>query len=266
VKVRRGKLATALWLLMPLFAVSAEPPVGTRASFIACPIYRDTDAGRKSGCWVGDDPATGTRFDLSLGIAKPQLAREVLVEGIVAAGANACGGVVLEPVRTSVLETLCSGAILPAEGFPGRRYVLPNEVASPTWVPRKLPQPPYSEQHYVLLFNFGSDFLNYQYSEILLEKMSLYAKASQARSIHITGFAATQPLRVSGRALAEPASLARTRAEIVAEALRRLDIGSAALNVDWRAAPAALDQPLGEASKRRVDITIVPGANQTSPH
>jgi hypothetical protein len=209
VSALRGALAAALLLAAPLIAAAAEPALGTSLSFIACPIYRDTDAGRKSGCWLGDDPATGARFDVSLGIAKPLLNREVLVEGIVTGGAGACGGIVLEPVRTSVLESSCNGALLPAEGFPGRRYVLPAEVPLPAWVTRTLPQPPYSEQHYALLFNFGSDFLNYQYSEILLEKISLYAKASRAREIRITGYAATRPLQVSGRTLAEPASLAR---------------------------------------------------------
>jgi outer membrane protein OmpA-like peptidoglycan-associated protein len=258
VNAARGALLLALGSALSPVALAAEPLAGARVSFIACPIYRDTDAGRKSGCWLGDDPATGTRYDVSLGIAKPQLGHEVLVEGIVAPGANACGGVVLEPARTSVLETICAGAMLPAEGFPGRRYVLPAEVPQPTWVPRKLPEPPYGEQHYVVLFNFGSDFLNYQYSEVLLEKIALYAKASRARTMHVTGYAATQPLQVSGRSIAEPASLARARAEMVAEALRRLDIGPASLRVDWKVNPAAADQPLAEASKRRVEITIVP--------
>ena len=40
--------------------------------FIACPIYRDTDAGRKSGCWLADERASGTRFDVSRGaVASP---------------------------------------------------------------------------------------------------------------------------------------------------------------------------------------------------
>jgi outer membrane protein OmpA-like peptidoglycan-associated protein len=158
-----------------------------------------------------------------------------------------------------VLEGSCNGALLPAEGFPGRRYVLPGEVGLPTWVPRTLPPPPYSEQHYALLFNFGSDFLNYQYSEIMLEKIALYAKASKASVIRITGYATTRTLQVSGRSLTEPASLARDRAEMVAEALRRLDTGGAMLSVKWHTDAAALDQPLIEVSRRRVDIAVMPG-------
>jgi hypothetical protein len=254
-------VAAVLCLGLPWVAGAANPAPGSKVSFIACPIYRDADAGRKSGCWLGDDPATGTRYDISQGLSKPLLGREVLVEGVIIAGSEQlCGGVVLEPVRTAVLEGSCNGTLLPAEGYGGRRYVLPAEVGMPTWVPRALPPPPYSPQHYALLFNFGSDFLNYQYSEILLEKIALYAKASRASVIRIVGFAVTRPLRVSGQSLAEPASLARARAEIVAEALRRLDTGGAMLSVKWRTDPAALDQPLTEASKRRTEIDVVPGS------
>ena len=32
--------------------------------FISCPIYRDADAGRKSGCWLSDDASSGTRYDV----------------------------------------------------------------------------------------------------------------------------------------------------------------------------------------------------------
>ena len=52
--------------------------------FVACPVYRDTDAGKKSGCWLADDPATGRRYDVSQSPTKPDWNFEVLVEGRVA--------------------------------------------------------------------------------------------------------------------------------------------------------------------------------------
>jgi outer membrane protein OmpA-like peptidoglycan-associated protein len=243
---------------------AAAPPAAQGVSFVACPIYRDADSGRKSGCWLADAASTGIRYDISLGIAKPQLGHEVLVEGIASAeadatGANACGGAVLQPVRTSTLESICAGAVIPAEGYPGRRYVLDaTQVLPQTWVPRSDVQPVRTEQRYSILFNFGSSFLNYQYSEVILDRVARTAIASNARSVEITGFAASAGYAVSGRTLREPVSLARERAEIVAEALRRLDVAAKTIKVQWRTDAAALDQPLRETTRRRVDIVIRP--------
>jgi outer membrane protein OmpA-like peptidoglycan-associated protein len=246
-------------------STSAEPAPGTEVRFVACPIYRDTDNGRKSGCWLGDDASSGLRFDIGQGIAKPQLDREVLVEGVVAAQDHACGAVVLKPVRTSTLQSSCPGALLPAEGFPGRRAVATRDVFQPAWIPRQLPPPPYAPQVITVLFDFGSDFLNYQYSENLLERAALYARASHARSVRVEGFAATRALTVSGRELKEPLPLANERAAMVAEALRRLQVDAASIHIVARAVtqPAAAlattpEHALAEAAQRRVEIHIDP--------
>jgi outer membrane protein OmpA-like peptidoglycan-associated protein len=245
-------------------ALAAEPPASKVVSFVACPIYRDADSGRKSGCWLADAASTGIRYDISLGIAKPQIGHEVLVEGIVvldadSSRARACGGVVLEPVRTSTLEPSCVGALIPAEGFPGRRYVSdPTQVLPQTWVERSDVKPSTSGQRYSIVFDFGSSFLNYQYSEVILDRVARTAIASNARNVEITGFAVSDGYAVSGRTLREPVSLARERAEIVAEALRRLDVSAKTIKVQWRTDVAALDQPLREASRRRADIVLNP--------
>lgn len=95
------------------------------------------------------------------------------MEGIASADAdttraNACGGAVLQPVRT--------------------------------------------EQRYSILFNFGSSFLNYQYSEVILDRVARAAVASNARSVEITGFAASDGYAVSGGTLREAS---RRRVDIV---------------------------------------------------
>jgi hypothetical protein len=89
-------LATAL-----CYAADAPKVV----SFIACPIYRDTNQGRKSGCWLADDHESGLRYDIGGGRAKPQIGHEVLVEGVIASSPDVCGGAVLVPVHTAVLES-----------------------------------------------------------------------------------------------------------------------------------------------------------------
>jgi outer membrane protein OmpA-like peptidoglycan-associated protein len=61
---------------------------------------------------------------------------------------------------------------------------------------------------------------------------------------------------VSGRTLSEPSALAKTRAESVAEALRRLGVDPRQMHVSWRKdpEPIASNDGLEEPSKRRVTI------------
>ncbi len=229
-------------------------------TFIGCPIYRDTDAGRKSGCWLAEDPTTGIRYDVTDGPTKPQVGRMSLFEGVVTNDADTCGGIVLRPVRSALLaQETCPKVIIPAEQFPGRRFILPADVLKPTWEPRALPSPPYTTQEFHIVFDYGNDFLIYQYAELILEKVSLYVKASRPKRVVVTGFAATKPVRITGRSLAEPASLAKSRAEATAEALARLGVERRLLRLETRGDPTALAQlptPGPEASKRRVTIRI----------
>jgi outer membrane protein OmpA-like peptidoglycan-associated protein len=237
-------------------------PVELR-TFVACPIYRDTDAGRKSGCWLADDSRSGVRYDISLGPVKPQIGRQVLVEGVTSSEPRTpCGGDVLTPIRIAVLQDHCPSQLIPAETYPGRPYKSPPEQLRPASEPRTLPPPPYTTQVFTIYFELGRDFLVYQYAEMILEKIMLYAKASQAKQVRIEGFAATDPYYVQGRAFREPLELAQARAQMVAEALRRLGVPDTTLTVDWFGAPMpAPDLEAGklpEASKRRVVITITP--------
>jgi outer membrane protein OmpA-like peptidoglycan-associated protein len=234
-------------------AADAPKPV----SFVACPVYRDTNQGRKSGCWLADDHESGLRYDIGGGRAKPQIGHEVLVEGVTSNSADVCGGTVLAPVHTAVLETRCPAVMLPPENYPGRVFqVSPKSVLPPADVERPPPPPPYESQQWVIQFNFQSDFLLYQYSEVILDAAARYIKASGAKRVEVAGFAATKPLQVSGRSLAESGTLAKARAESVAEALRRLGVNPRLLHVSWHGdpTPSASDDGLAEPSKRRVTI------------
>jgi hypothetical protein len=230
-------------------------------TFIACPIYRDTNSGRKSGCWLADEPSSGVRFDIGGGRLKPQIGHEPLVEGVRATGSSdeACGGVVLVPVHVAVLETRCSSVMLPAEGYKGRVYHIPvNAVLPPADSPLPLPPPPYKARQWIIEFGFRSDFLAYQYSEVILDEIGRYIAASHPKRVRVTGYAATHDYVVQGRHFTEPAPLAQARANMVAEALRRLGAGSAALEVNSNTNPAPLhsDTDLAEPSKRRVTVDV----------
>ena len=250
-------LLCAAALVAPLSAAAAE--TGDLVRFIACPIYRDADSGKKSGCWLADDPATGMRYDVSLSPHKPDWNYAVMVEGRLSAVSSApCGAAVLDAVRTSRLyDTPCTRHMLPAEGFPGRRFVLPKRNITPSSAPRPGPPGPYGERVFPVYFEFGNDFLVYQYSDYLIEQATDWIRAARPRKLIVTGFAATRGDVISGRTMAEPAGLAAQRAETIAETLRRLMPGLAIETAADTGGSETADKDadgLPDQSRRRVEI------------
>lgn len=249
-------LLPVLLALQGAIAMAAEP-----VRFVACPVYRDTDAGRKSGCWLATDGASGARYDVSDAPYKPWIGRMVLVEGQPADSADICGGVPLAPVRVAVLDETCAEVSIPAEGYPSKPSVLPKDVMAPSSVPRVMPQPPYSRQQYEIEFSFGDDRLMYQHVETTIERAALYALASKARRIEVIGRADTTGFSVSQRTLSEPSRLARDRASMVREALLRLGIPETTIVVheDVRPKPVPDAPPaLRDVLKRRATIIVTP--------
>ena len=244
---------------MLALAASAQAGVPKTVRFITCPIYRDADSGKKSGCWLADDRDTGRRYDVSLSPSKPDWNHEVLVEGrVTAGGSEHCGGVVLDAVRTSVLPGDCVRHMLPAEGFPGRKFVLPPRNIKPLSVPRAVPPPPYGPRTFHLFYDFDQAFLIYLYDGYLLDEAITWLRAAKPRTLTVTGYAAAAPTLISGRPVAEDRGIARLRAERIVEALVRLGIDRKRIAVATRLDPAPVDVPeadgLAEASRRRVDI------------
>jgi hypothetical protein len=248
-------------LAVALAVFSLPLQAAEQLRFITCPIYRDADAGKKSGCWLVEDAATGIRYDVSPSTTKPDWNHEVLVEGIVGARQdNPCGGVVLDPARVSILPGACTRHSLPAEGFPGRPFVLPPRNVRPMSEARAPIPQPWTDRSFHLQFEWNRSFAVYQLDDYLLDQAITYIRAVNPRQIGITGYAATTPATVSGRVIAEQPEVARARAEMVAESLRRLGIPADKLRVEWHEAaePAAIDAAdgLSEASRRRVDIDV----------
>lgn len=237
---------------------ASTPPALVR--YVACPVYRDTDAGRKSGCWLATDPATGVRHDLSDSPSKPLIGRLVLVEGVPTTQRDVCGGLLLQPVRVSVLDRACAAVLIPAEGHPSKPSVTPRDILQPLSVPRPALQPPFQRSEFHILFDHGDDRLLYQSAELPLERASLLALASNAREVLVTGHADTEGVDASGERLRESLSLARARAEMAAEALRRLGVGADRLRVQWQGTPAPLHGAgaMAEPSRRRVTVTVTP--------
>lgn len=250
------RLAALLALCAPLGAQAAE--AGALVRFVSCPIYRDADSGKKSGCWLADDRGTGTRFDVSQSPYKPDWNHAVLVEGRVASdGGDPCGGVVLDPVRSSILPDPCPRHMLPAEGFPGRKFVLPARNVAPMAVPRPAPEGPFAERTFSLFFAFDRDFVPYQYGDFLLDQAITWITAARPKRLVVTGFAATVPESVSGQPLAERVETARERADMVAESLRRMLPGMA-IETRSQLGAGPVDHPDADGipgqSQRRVEI------------
>ena len=254
----------ALGLLLLTLPAQVEAQAA-ELRFITCPVYRDADAGKKSGCWLADNHEDGRRYDVSPSPIKPDWNYAVLVEGRVSATqTDVCGGVVLDPVRVSILtDQPCVRAMLPAEGYPGRRFVLPERNVRPLYEARKPFPTPYTERTFEIPFEFGRSFITYQLADYLIDQAVAYAVASHAARVEITGWAATTPADVSGHTIAEPAALARTRAEMAAQWMRGLGVPADKVHVAWRSAAQPIPMPgsdgLAEPSRRRVDIRIVPG-------
>ena len=246
-------------LCAPLSAHAAE--TGALVRFVSCPVYRDADAGKKSGCWLADERASGLRYDVSPSPHKPDWNRAVLVEGRMAKDAgNPCGGIVLDPVRSSILPDACPRHMLPAEGFTGRKFALPARNIAPMAVPRAIPPGPYAKRTFTLFFEFDRDFVLYQYSDFLLDDAITWISAAKPKRLVVTGFAATVPEAVSGQQLAERPAVAHERADKVAESLRRMLPGMA-ITTQARMAAKPVDHPdadgLPGQSQRRVEIRAV---------
>jgi len=249
------KLAALLAFAAPLAAQAQEArQAGELVRFVSCPIYRDADSGKKSGCWLADDPATGKRWDVSQSPTKPNWDYAVLVEGRVAnAPPDPCGASVLDPVRASILPgERCTRHMLPAEGYRGRKFVLPARNIQPLSVAREAPPGPYGERVFTTFFEFDRDFLIYQYDDFIIDHAVTWIRAARPKKLVVTGFAATGPEQVSGRTLAERPEVARERAESIAETLRRLLPGMT-VETRWRTGATPVDLP---------DADTIPGQSQ----
>jgi hypothetical protein len=245
-------------LALALLAIAAQA-AAEDVRFITCPIYRDTDAGRKSGCWLADDPLTGSRYDVTPSPTKPDWNRAVLIEGKVSPKQDdACGGVVLDPARVSVLDQPCTRHRLEAEGYKGRAFILPKRNVDPLSDVRTPPAPPFATRTFSLFYAFESSFQTYQYTDFMIDQMVTWLRAAKPRRIIITSYGATIPETVSGQRIAETSAVARERAEAIAETLFRLGFARAQMEITTISGAKPL--PLGDAdgliapSRRRVEV------------
>lgn len=256
----------ALWLgLGGSLALAANPDPAIR-NFVACPVVRDTAS---VPCWLseyqGELYFLTLQADVSAPVNPPWLGHKVLVEGRIKPGAaRICGGVVLEPVRLSIVAELDPGCntLLPAE----EQYNLSFEPPRPPGPSggrlafNTLPMPvkPVDVKREVRQFSLPYDFdglINFKHPFQLTPILDL-ANAMKISRVEITGYRGAALLS-DGTVLPEKADRAKRRAEQVAELLQGAGLTAPVYEVKWVDAAPAPDGS-DDYKQRRVDITLRP--------
>lgn len=249
-------LLTTISVMLGANAVYAAQQV----EFVACPVYRDARAGKKSGCWLSDNPAEGIRYDVSRSPTKPDWNFQILVEGVVSDSQDdACGGRVLDPVRVSILETPCPAMKLAADGFPGRPFVRSIRAVTPLGMPQPPVEGPFIDRTFSVFYDFNRHFVIYEFGDYLVDKAGRWLLEAKPKHITVTGYADTQARIVSGVELSERPEVAKLRTITIVESLTRLGIDPNIIEVRHSTTPEASGAEgadgLSRASLRRVDIS-----------
>ena len=245
-------------------AAGAAPPPGERISFVSCPIVRDT---RSVPCWLseyeGDLYYLTIQTDVSAEVQPPMLGHKVLVEGVVSDKAPICGGIVLEPVRLSVMPEIDANCntMLPADErytidfnprppgpSSGRLAFAPNPGARPAPPPR-LEGP----QTVEIYFDFDKG-ISFRHPTDLSSVLRI-ARELPARRVRVTGVRGAH-LLTDGTLLRESEAVGRRRAEEVAGLLRGAGL-SADMEVDWIDGEPEADG-VDDWRSRRVTVVLMP--------
>jgi len=246
---------------LALAAAQAAQAEERALAFISCPIVRDTSS---VPCWLSEHDGQlyylGIQTDVSADFNPPSLGHKVLVEGSVAAGGQQiCGGLVLDPVKVSVLPALSPecNTMLMAED----RYELPFEAPRPPGPSRgrlaftpppapPLPEAPFPERTFTVPYDFDGT-VNFQSPRFLTPALT-YARHVGASRIEITGYRGAVTLS-GGEVISERDRLGTIRAEQVARLLQGAGLTEPEYVV------RGVDRPeTGGPDLRRVTIRVVP--------
>jgi len=244
--------------------VMAAPPVGERISFVSCPIVRDT---RSVPCWLseyeGDTYYLTIQSDVSATVQPPMLGHQVLVEGVVSDAPQICGGVVLEPVRLSVMPELDANCntMLPVD----ERYIIDFNPRPPGPSAGRLafapapgaraapPPPPEGPQTVEIYFDFDKG-VSFRHPGELSSIMRL-ADRLPAQRVTITGVRGAHRLS-NGTLLRESAAVGQRRAEEIATLLQGAGLETET-EVEWIDGAGEADG-MDDWRTRRVTVVLTP--------
>ena len=259
----RGVCLISTLAVLACSALDAAPPPGERISFVSCPIVRDT---RSVPCWLaeyeGETYYLTIQSDVSAEVQPPMLGHQVLVEGVVSDAAPICGGIVLEPVRLSVMPEIDANCntMLPAD----ERYTIDFNPRPPGPSSGRLafagdpgarpaPSPPEGPQTVDIYFDFDKG-VSFRHPADLSSILRV-ARELPARRVRITGVRGAHLLS-DGALLRESDGVGRRRAEEVAGLLRGAGL-SAEVEVDWIDGEADADG-VDDWRSRRVTVVLMP--------
>jgi hypothetical protein len=264
-----NRITVVRWIVVVAFATLVQPSAAqTRLNFVSCPIVRDTAT---VPCWLteydGELYYMGIQTDVSAEFHPPYLGHKVLVEATVAGDQpRICGGVVLDPIRISVMPELdqSCNTILPAvpeytidfnprpPGPSGGRLAFaPPPGVAPEQAPA--PPPPSGPRTFTIYFDMDQGIAFRHPGDIL----AAYNYANQIAARRITVRATRgATLLTNGDRVTESPGVAQRRAEQVAGLLR--DLGSEAdIATEFSSMPSAADG-IDDWQSRSVQILVEP--------
>ena len=239
----------------------------TRLNFTSCPIVRDTST---VPCWLteydGELYYMGIQTDVSAEFHPPYLGHRVLVEATVAADRpRICGGVVLEPIRISVMPEIDASCntILPAvpeytidfnprpPGPSGGRLAF----APPPDAPRApAPETPTSGSRTFTIYFDVDQGIAFRHPGDVLAAFN-YANAISAGRITVRAHRGST-LLTNGDRVTESAQVAERRATQVAGLLRGLGV-DAEVVTEFSTEPVPADG-IDDWQSRSVEILVEP--------
>lgn len=256
------KTALSATLLLGTTALAQTPPADVR-NFVSCPIVRDTNT---VPCWLseydGELYYLGIQTDISAEFHPPYLGHKVVVEGRVSDQPRICGGIVLEPVKLSVVPEIDRNCdtILPAEdqyqidfsprppGPSGGRLAFQNAPG-----PRQAPEAPSGPREFIIDYSFDGKVEGRNGGD--LGAIVRHAEAINATHIRIVGHAG--PVLLSdGTLLQEKPGMAQARAEEAATLLRGGGLTGLDYDVSWEQATTA--DGIDDWQVRRTVVTVLP--------
>lgn len=259
----RPARAFALVACLAAGAASAATPPPGHVNFVACPILRDT---KTVPCWLSEYQGKlyflGVQFDATSDFYPPYLGHKALVEGVVSDEPSVCGGVVLKPVKVSVvpdLDPTCE-TMLPADDRyqvanpprgPGPRYHAQTYNPPP---PTPALSTPYQARDFVVLYDFDSE-LGARSLAAITDAMT-YANAIGAKHVRVTGYRASVLLS-NGERLTEASYLPEHRAKRLADTLRNIGVATGTISAHWQDA-AELGDGADDYRLRRAVIHVAP--------
>lgn len=262
------RLLVAAWTVAVAIGMPAEAALAqTRLNFLSCPIVRDTST---VPCWLAEHDGElyymGIQTDVSADFHPPYLGHQVLVEATVAADRpRICGGVVLDPIRISVMPELDSSCntILPAvpeytidfnprpPGPSGGRLAFaPPPGAARETAPAP---PPSGPRTFIIHFDVDQGIAFRHSGDVL----AAYNYANQISAGRITVRASRgSTLLTNGDRVTESAAIAQRRADQIAGLLRGLGL-EGEVRTEFSTEPTPADG-IDDWQSRSVEILVEP--------